>query len=297
MGHSHKLKTFSLLFLSSLCWGPSFLFIKFALPSFPPFTLVFWRVVIGFFFIYLYCKILRHKIAPWLHYWKECAILGITLNVLPFYLISFGEEYISSSLTSILNCFTLIFTAIIAHYFGAHEPITKKRALGIFSGIMGLVILYLPLVLHEGMKSVFGAILVVIATLCYGIGNVYAKFHLQRVPATVALTLQLLISAIILLPLSLFIDHSYALPFPSTQSILGVLGLGILGTFIAYYLYYQAMKCGGATFASLSVLLIPIFATILGAVVLHEEITWNLYLGAFFILAGILGVKPSGKKA
>jgi drug/metabolite transporter (DMT)-like permease len=296
MEKSLKVKSLFLLFLCALCWGPSYLFIKIAIPEIPPLSLVFLRVGIAALILYFLCWLQENKVFEWRHRWKQYTILGITLNALPFYLISYGELYISSSLAGILNSLTLIFTSILAHFFGSREPFTKNKMIGILSGISGLCIIYLPLVFREDVKSGIGALMIVAACLSYGIGTVYARTHLQKAAGIIVLTAQLSIATVILLPFVLLIDHPYTLPFPSYQSILGAIGLGVIGTAAGFFIFYKTIQLAGATYASFSVLLVPIIAMILGSLILHEQLTWNLYLGTFFILAGVLAVNPTFNK-
>ncbi len=292
MEKSLKAKSLSLLFFSALCWGPSYLFIKIAIPTIPPLTLVFFRVAIAALILY-FLRLLQSKRAfEWKRYWKDYAILGVTLNALPFFLISYGELYISSSLAGILNSLTLIFTCVLAHFFGMKEPLTRNKVLGICSGILGLAIIYFPIVIKEQNQQSIGVWMSVAACLSYGIGTVYARSHLQKVSGMTLLTAQLSIAAVILLPFAWFIDRPYSLAFPSYESILGVVGLALFGTAIGFFLYYKTIQLAGATYASFSVLLVPIFAMILGALILDEQLTWNIYLGTFFILAGVLAVNP-----
>ena len=292
MEKSLNFKSLLFIFFCGLCWGPSYLFIKLAVFEIPPLTLVFFRVLVGAVILFLICRFQKLNFSLLKQNWKQCALLGITLNALPFLLITFGELYISSSLTGILNSLTLIFTAIFAHFFGSHDALTKNKILGIFVGLVGLCVIYLPLLQHEGASPNFGVLMIVGACISYGIGTVYAKTHLKKVPGLIALTSQLAIAALILLPFSFFIDQPYLLPLPSWQALVGILGLGIIGTSAGFYFYYKAIQLAGATYASFSVLLTPILAMALGAIILNEQLTWNLYVGAFFIISGVLAVNP-----
>ncbi len=219
--------------------------------------------------------------------------MGITLNALPFFLVSRGELFITSSLTGILNSMTLIFTAIIAHYFGRHDPLTKNKIVGIFLGIIGLAIIYVPILIHQSVNSQLGAAMVIVACLSYGVGTVFARTHLTTVPGTVALTFQLIIASLVLAPFSLFFDHPFQLATPSQTAILGLAALGVIGTAAGFYFYFRAIQLAGATYASFASLLLPIIAMICGAVFLDEQLTWNLYLGTLFILVGVFTINPA----
>lgn len=286
-----KGKSLLLLVLTALCWGSSFLFIKIAIKEIPPITLLFLTLVCGSIFLYLICRFQNQKIWEWRRFWRHFSVMGMTLNVIPFFLTNTGELYIPSSLAGILNSLTLIFTAILAHYFGFHDRLTKNKIIGIIIGLIGLGIIYIPLLVHENIKNALGALFIIGACLSYGIGNIYAEKHLHKFPDIVALSSQFIIAAIIVLPFSLGIDHPFHLPFPSYKAILGVLGLGVIGTAAGFFFYFKQIQLTGATYASLALLLVPLVAMSLGALFLHERLQWNLYLGMVFIMAGILAIK------
>ena len=291
-----KIKQLLLIFLCGLCWGPSYLFIKISVDSIPPLTLVLLRVGLSALILYPICLLQRHHLWTYRQHWKHFVVLGITLNALPFCLISFAELFISSSLGGILNGLTLIFTSIFAHYFGKHEALNQKKILGIVSGLVGLVFIYFPFLLDQRAASGFGVLLMVLATLSYAMGTVYARTHLTKMPGLVALTSQLIVSTACLLPLSLFIDHPFSLPFPPLNAWIGVGGLALIGTVIGFYIFYKTIKLAGATFAAFATLLIPIVAMLLGVIILNENLTWNLYVGTAFIIAGAWAVNQAIRK-
>jgi drug/metabolite transporter (DMT)-like permease len=289
----HKLKSIILIVLCGLCWGPSFFFFKIALAELPALTVVLLRIGIGWVFMYGVCLALKQTDFDWKNQWRHYLVLGITMNVLPWYLICLGETYISTSLAGILNSLVLIITAILSHYFGPCDPFTKNKLLGVSLGVFGLGIIYLPMVFHERIESSLGVLLMILCCLCYAIGNVYAKSHLQKkISGNILLTGQLAVATLIMIPLSLFVDRPFTLPFPSMQVIWSAIWLGIIGTAVGFLIFYEAIKSAGATYASLSVLLIPLPAIFLGGVFLHEVLTWNIYLGTAVILAGVLSVNP-----
>lgn len=290
---SIKNKGLSLLLLNALCWGPAYLFIKIAVADIPPVTLALLRVAIASLVLYGVCLWKKQSLLAWKHLWPQFAVMGITLNAIPFFLISFGEQYISSTLTGVIISLSLIFTMILAHFFGRDEVITRNKILGSCAGLAGLCIIYLPLIAQESVKSQLGVLTSILASCSIGAGTVYARKHLQKAPLLVALTMQLILSTLILLPLSLLVDQPFSLPFPPASSLWGVIALAMVSTVAAYYFYLKNIELTGATYASLALIILPIFAIILGGVFLKEQFTWNLCLGTLFILGGVGAVNPT----
>lgn len=289
----HKAKSILLIVLCALCWGPAFLFIKVAVEEIPPLTFVLLRVITALAIMYGVCLSTKQTNFDWKNRWRYYLILGTTLNAFPWFLLSFSEVYIPSSLAGILSSLALIFTAILSHYFGTCDPFTKNKLIGIALGIFGMGIIYLPIVFHERIQNSLGALLLIFSCLSVAIGTVYVKSHLQKnIPANTLLAGQLTVATLIMIPFSLFIDRPFTLPFPSMLAILGVLWVGVIGTAVGFFFYYKAIQIAGPTYASLSMLLVPIPAMFFGSYFLHEVLTWNLYLGTFFILIGVLAVNP-----
>jgi drug/metabolite transporter (DMT)-like permease len=106
------------------------------------------------------------------------------------------------------------------------------------------------------------------------------------------LTGQLAVATAIFFPFALWIDRPYNLPIPSFPSIIGIIGLSVICTVAAYLLYYKTIQLCGPTYATFSLLLLPVVAMILGFFILHEQLTWNLWVGTPLILMGVLAVNP-----
>ncbi len=74
---------------------------------------------------------------------------------------------------------------------------------------------------------------------------------------------------------------------PSSQAIMGIAGLALFGTAIAFAIYYKLNKTAGPTYTSTSTLLFPAIAVLLGVLVLDEKLTWNILLGCMIIFTGL----------
>lgn len=283
-----KIKTLVLICILACCWGPSFLFIKLAIEEIPPLTLVACRLLLGGIMVYAFLRVKGESLWPFRAYWPHFVIMAIFACSLPFLLISFGEIYISSSLAAITNSTTPVCTIILAHFFIDSERMTPKKAVGVALGFTGVFIVFLPTLLEKDPGSSFGAFLVFLSAISYAIAMVYSKKNLQGVVPLVAAAAQLLIAALCLIPLALVIEQPYLLPMPSPKAVGAVLGLAILGTAIAFPVYYAVIRLAGASAVSTSTLLFPIIGVFLGVTVLGEQIYWNAYFGSAIILLGLL---------
>lgn len=288
MDEKVQVKVFFLIILLACCWGPSFLFIKVAVNEIPPLTIVASRLTLGAFLVYLFIKFKGLKIWPYRKQFHHCLIMAVFASALPFSLISFGELYISSSLAAILNGSTPIFTMILAHFFIASEKMSIKKVIGILFGFSGIVFIFVPQLLDQDFGREIGAFLLLVSAISYAIGMVYSRKNLQAIPPMSAACAQLIFAAVILLPLALFTEQPYQLPIPSGKAFISVIALGIIGTAIAFPVYYYIIKLAGASAVSTATLLFPVVGILLGVLVLQEKVFWNTYFGSFLIFLGLL---------
>lgn len=266
---------------------PSFLYIKIDFEEIPPITLLLLRVAIGGLLLYFLLRLKGLKLLPWKHLWKHFLVMGMCACSIPFFLISYGEQYISSGLAGIISGSAPLFTVIFAHYAIPNEQITWKRMFGVVLGISGLGFVFMPNLMGEETTHIIGVILFIIASIFYAIGMVYSKKHLQDLPELVGLTWQLIIATIFLIPIALILERPYSLPSPSLKAISGVFWLSLTETGLAFILYYRLTRIGGEGYLSICALLFPLIAVLFGAVFLHESLGWNGYLGGFLMIAGL----------
>lgn len=287
------LRNYSLLVLLALFWGPSFFFIKIAVEDIPPATLVALRVGTGTVLLWIIAAISGKK--PWrfVHMWKHFLVVGITASALPFFLITYGELYIPSSLAAITNASVPIFTALLAHYFIPTEPLGISKSIGILLGFIGICAIFLPSVLEHSHANELGVLLIVLASISYGVGMVYTRKYLNNVPTLIAPCWQTLVAFLCLVPFSLIFDRPFSLPMPSQAAWMGIGGLILFGTVLAFVLYFEIAKIAGASFLSLVTLLFPLVGIILGVWLLGESLSWNAYVGCVLILLGLAVANPN----
>jgi drug/metabolite transporter (DMT)-like permease len=212
--------------------------------------------------------------------------MGIFNGVIPYTLITWGEIYISSGLAAILTAVMPIFTVILAHYWTHDEKLTATKIAGILIGFGGVIVLFLDEFTRGLRMEFWGQFAVVIAAASYATATLIARKYLPGVSHVVASTGQLASAALWMLPLSLAFDNPFALR-PSLAAIGSLAILALLGTAIAYVLYYWLIEHTGATRTSLVTYLIPITGVLWGAWLLNEPIKWDALIGLALIVAGI----------
>jgi drug/metabolite transporter (DMT)-like permease len=285
-----NLKTFIWLVILAWVWGPAFMLIKIAVYEIPPLTLIAGRLTLAALVLYLVLRFQGRRLPGWGTIWKHFAVVGLASSALPFALISWGEQHIDSALAAILTGTTPLFTMILAHYFTTDDRLTPAKIAGMLIGFGGLILLLAPALFDGLQASTWGLLATLLAAVSYGVGIVYARQNLRGLPPLVVPTAQLLLAALYLLPLAWVIERPYSLPLPSWPTLAAVLALAVVSTDLAFVLYYRVMETASATSLSMIAYLVPIVGTILGVVLLDEQLGWLAYLGCGLILLGIMAV-------
>lgn len=285
--------SWAMLLILSVLWGGSFFFTKIALVDLPPFTLVLLRVTIASVILW-WVVLLRHIPIPQdPKFWGAIVIMGAFNNLVPFSLIVWGQTHIASGLAAILNATTPLFTIVIAHIATENEKLNLRKALGVLTGFGGVVIIIgLPGsdgIAQSATRSTSGLaplapFAILLATFCYGCTGVFGKRFGAMNPILTAAGMTSA-SSIMLIPLAAVIDQPWALPVPSTDTILAVFGIAALSTSLAYILYFAILKRAGASNLLLVTFLIPVSAILLGVGFLGESLLVQHIIGM-----GVIGV-------
>jgi drug/metabolite transporter (DMT)-like permease len=279
-----------LLLLLGAIWGSSYLFIKVGIGSVPPLTFVTGRLLFGALIMWVLLRILGYPVPRSRKLWSAYAVMGLLSGAVPYSLITWGEQYIPSGLAALLQATMPIFTVVLAHFLAVDERMTLVKALGVVVGFIGVGVLMYP-DLRQGLQtSLLGQLAVVASSLSYAGSIIFARKRLRGQPPLVSTTGQLTTGAIMMLPVSLLAD--WPLDLSLTPAAIGSwLGLIILGTVLAYVIYYALLERNSATFVSTVTYVIPVNGLILGAAVLGEPLNTNLLGSLGLVLIGVLLVQ------
>jgi drug/metabolite transporter (DMT)-like permease len=281
-------RNWGLLLLLSLLWGSSFFFYKVLVAVLPPVTVVLGRVGIAAIAMNLWLLAGGQVMPRSPVLWARFLLLGLLNTAIPFVLIAWGETRITSGIASILNATTPIFMVAVAHWGTDDEKLSLGKSAGIALGILGVMVLVGPDA-FRGARYIWGALAVIGASCAYGFGGVYSR-RFKDLPPLQAATGQITGGAIILLPLSLMVDHPWTLPMPGWQVWASLLAIALVNTALAYVVYFKMLATVGVTYISLVTFLIPIIALLLGAAFLGESVTAQALAGMAIIALGLVAI-------
>lgn len=276
-------------------WGSSFLLVRLALDSFTPVTVTAGRLLIGAGVLLLLFVLTRRRPPRSLRVWLFFVVMALLGNALPFFLIAWGQRAIPSGLTGILMAVMPLVVLLLAHFLVAGERLTPRRLAGFALGFIGVIVLTGPEARAAlvGREASFTAQLAVLgAALCYGVAAIVARRGPMLHPVVTAgavLSIAGIVVGAFLLVASLRHGAPGVLHAPvAITPALALLALGALSTGLATVVYFSLVARAGPTFLSLINYLIPVWAVVLGSIVLDERLPARAFAALALILAGVV---------
>lgn len=281
-------KVWAAFLLLALTWGSSFLFIKIALRTLQPFTLVALRLAVGWLGLLVIMWVRGIGLPRGRTLWGHLLVMGMFNVAVPFVLISWaesGENGVDSGVASVLNSTVPLFSIVISGVILQVESVTVGKVAGLLVGFAGVVLLVSRNVSQEWV-GVAPYLAVIGASLCYAAASAYGRRHLQGLPVVVVSTGQLLMADVLVVSAMLVAEDVGAQSLP-WQTVVAILWLGLLGSCLAYILYFFVLQNWGATRTTLVTYLLPVVGVTAGAIFLREAVDWRLLVGGVLILSGV----------
>jgi len=281
-------KEWGLILILSLLWGGSFFFVEVAVKELSALTIVFYRVALAAALLLGFLRWQGKKMPTSPGLWACFLVMGALNNLIPFSLIAWGQSHIESSLASILNAATPIFSVILAHFLTKEERLTFNRITGVLIGWLGVSLLIGWDSLQGFSFHVMGQVAVLGAACSYALAAIYGRRFKGLDPIIVA-TGMLCGSTIMISPIVFIVAPPWTVT-PSYQTWMALIGLACLSTALAYIIYFRVLEVAGATNILLVTFLIPVSAISLGVVILGEQLSSNVLAGMCLIFLGLLAI-------
>ena len=275
-----------LLVLLSLLWGNSFLFIKIAVEEVAPGWLVAGRLTIGGLLLVAIVAVRRLPLPRDRRTLVALAVIGVAGTAAGGFGQAWAQQSLDSGLVAVLNATTPVATLVLAVVAGI-ERLHLARVLGLAVAVAGSVVVIGGEISAGG--PVLPLIVAAVAPFAYALGSVLTRKEISGKVATLpAVGVQLAAGAVVMTVLSLGVEG--APPHPATLSLapaIALLALGVLGTGVAFIIYFTLIARVGATNASMVTYLVPIVGLVAGAVVRGERFGLNVFLGAAILIVGV----------
>lgn len=278
----------ALLAALAAIWGASYLLIKYALEDFSPGEIVFLRTLLAALVLIL---VIRWQAGA---AWSELRdaprrrpglslLLGFTAVAAPFLLITYGETAVPSGLTAVLIAPASLFVAAFAPFLDRSEAIDRSQAGGLVLGLVGVGLLVGVESVHSA-AAFAGAMAILAASALYALSSFVVKGPFAGVAPMTSSAISCAGAALMTLPVAALTMSG---EMPGTRALLAVAGLGIVGTALAFVIFYGLIAEIGAGRASLVSYLAPGVALFYGAMFLDEAIGVAAVVGLTLILGGV----------
>jgi drug/metabolite transporter (DMT)-like permease len=270
-------------------WGSSYLFIKIGVEAgLPPFTLVMLRLFFGLVLLATVVRIAGEPLPREAKTYGHLVVMATVNIVLPFSLITWAERSVDSALAATLNAAVPLFVIVVAAIFLRDERITANRVAGLIVGFVGVAILvgFDPATLSSGNFN--GEIALIGSTISYALGAVYARRNIHGLRPMIPALFQVGFAFALVTILAFIFERPLAVMTAMTPNALfAVVWLGLLGSGLAYLVFFRILAAWGATRTSMVAYLLPIYGIALGALVLHEHVDQRLLVGTALVIGGV----------
>jgi drug/metabolite transporter (DMT)-like permease len=268
-------------------WGSTWLFIKLGLEDLPPLTFAGIRFVISCAIIFSIIRIRGMQLPRARADWILLAVTGILSFGLNYGLVFWGEQHISSGLAALLQATLPAFGLVFAHFHLPGERLSWAKIGGVVLGVCGVAVVFSNQLAVAGRQALAGCIALILSAAFAAYSNVLVKAHGKHLNPAILSAGQMFFGLLLLFAVGLPLEGN---PFRfhwTTMAVIALLYLAVVGSVIAFLLYYWLVQNMDVTKSMLIALVTPVVAVILGMLVLNEEFGWRTLAGGAMIISGI----------
>lgn len=271
-----------------IIWGTNFIFMRQASEWISPVQIVFLRVLCGFVPIAVMAWMQKAVRREHLKYTGHFLVMALLATVIYYWAFASGTSLLLSGVSGVLSGAIPLFSFIVAAIFLRQEKITVMRLCGLMLGFAGVILIAKPWQVSGESISLAGVGYMILGSLSVGISFVYAKkFLADKQIAPLALTTYQIGLALVILACITPFTGITAIAQDSTASLGLIIGLGLLGTGVAYLTYYYLILNLGAVVASSVTYIPPVVALIVGFLAANEQLGVTEILSMVLIMSGV----------
>ncbi|GLQ90493.1 drug/metabolite exporter YedA [Dyella flagellata] len=268
------------MFALYIVWGSTYLGIRIALESYPPFLLAGLRFAIAGGLLFGYLR-LRGATLPTARQWRNAAFTGVLLLGFGNGLVCYAEQSVSSGISAVVVASMPLFAAIFAGLY-KNWP-TRRETIGLLIGFLGVIVLNLGNALSG---SHIGAAALLVAAIAWAFGSVWSKH--QDMPAGMMNTAAQMLCGSIALLAAGSLGGEKLPAHPTLHATLAAAYLVVFGSFIAFSAYLYALKHARPAFATSYAYVNPPIAVLFGVLLLGEKVGPYDLAGMAVILLGVV---------
>jgi len=268
-------------------WGSTWLFIKLGLSDLPPFTFAGIRFVVACTILFSLIRIRGIQLPNARRDWILLAITGILAFGLNYGLLFWGEQYISSGLAALLQATIPAFGLVFAHFHLPGERLSWTKIGGVILGVCGVGVVFSNQLAVAGRQALAGCVALILSSIFVAYSNVLVKTYGKNLNPAILAAGQMFFGLLLLLAVGIPVEGNPLHFHWTPMAVIALFYLAVVGSVIAFLLYYWLVLNMDVTKSMLIALVTPVVAVILGMIVLDEQIGWRTLIGGTMIITGI----------
>jgi drug/metabolite transporter (DMT)-like permease len=285
----------ALLLLLATLWGASYTFIRVAVATIPPITLIAGRTAIaGLLLLVIMCW--RGVPMPTdAATWRRFLFQACLNSVIPWTMIAWGERTLDAGLATILNSTSPIFTFFLTLAVSRHEALRSRKLFGAIAGMAGICLIVGVQALAGFGEQLIAQIVTVLAAICYAGAAIFSRGFKGLDPMAPAAG-SLLCGAAILIPVGLVVEQPWTIT-PSTNSMFALLGLAVFSTAAAFVIYFRLIQTLGSVGTTAQAYLRVPIGVAIGVLFLGEQLSPTAWVGLACVVIGVAAMTIPARAA
>jgi drug/metabolite transporter (DMT)-like permease len=275
----------ALLFALATLWGASYTFIRIAVATIPPITLIAGRTAIAGLLLLLVMHWRAVRMPRDAATWKRFLFQACLNSVIPWTMVAWGERTLDAGLATILNSTSPIFTFFLTLAITRHETLTSRKLFGVIAGMAGICLIVGMQALSGFGEQLTAQLVTVAAAICYAGAAIFSRGFNGLDPMAPAAG-SLLCGAAILIPVGLVVEQPWTLA-PSMNSLLAMLALAVFSTAAAFVIYFRLIQTLGSVGTTAQAYLRVPIGVALGVLFLGEHLSSTAWIGLGCVVIGV----------
>ena len=275
----------ALLFLLALLWGGSYPLIKLAVADIPPVTLIAVRVSIAAVFLFFVLWFRNERLPKAWADWRRLLVQSFLNSIGAWTILAWGQQYVESSLASVLNSTSPLFVFILTLVVTRHETAGTLKFIGASIGFTGVVLIIGTEALAGLGQQLAGQLAALAGAFLYALAAIYGR-HFTHLPPTVTAAGTMIWASVVLIPAALVLERPFDIT-PSATAMVAALVLSVFCTGVALLIYFRLVRTLGSLGVASQAYLRAAVGVLIGIFVLGEKLTPMIFLGLAAALIGV----------
>jgi len=275
----------ALLLVLATLWGASYTFIRVAVATIPPITLIAGRTAIAGLLLLVIMHWRGVRMPRDAATWRRFLFQACLNSVIPWTMIAWGERTLDAGLATILNSTSPIFTFFLTLAISRHEALTTRKLFGVVAGMAGICLIVGVQALAGFGEQLTAQIVTVLAAVCYAGAAIFSRGFKGLDPMAPAAG-SLLCGAAVLIPLGLVVEQPWTIT-PSANALLALLGLAVFSTAAAFVIYFRLIQTLGSVGTTAQAYLRVPIGVALGVLFLGEHLSPTAWIGLACVVVGV----------